>query len=60
MKWDEHTNVEFIRIYHVRPARLVPQFTVKNGGWGPILAIAWLGRMVVVGFHSLNAHKKYR
>lgn len=60
MRWDENTNIRIFRTYYVNPVRLIPQIRIINGGWGPVLMIAWLGRLVVFGLHSNDARKRYK
>lgn len=50
-RWNELQVVRFVHIYRVRPKRKQVQWWMRQGGWGPVLAIAWRGRMLVIGFH---------
>jgi hypothetical protein len=60
IRLNETTIVRFFRIYHVTPKRNKLDVWFKQGGWGPVLALAWRGRMFVIGFHSNRTDVAYK
>ena len=59
-RYDENTIIRFCGMYHVSPKRPKLQLTCRPGGWGPVLAVAFFGRMFVLGFHANRADRKYK
>ena len=55
-QWDDYRAVKFFGLYRVRPKRrqMQAKFSFQEGLlWGPYLAIAYNGRMLLIGFHTV-------
>lgn len=60
-QWDDYRKVKFFGFYRVRPKRRKLQIKLSFQDslfWGPYFAMAFNGRMAVIGFHTVPSMSK--